>query len=945
MRDARKSGKHFAPSCLCSLAGFVLAVLVGCVHLPRTPAIELDESLIQRLDPGRSPRLDGVLVGQKIAAVSENDQKLQFFVEDHLTLVTRLEPENWQRALRPWNVRIVEAVSQTNERETAYLVRIDPAAADLRGLDAMMRARSGVDRASWKVSSLRGMQLLAATREINAMGGVWARPVLLSAGFDLSAEQIAGLGQVRELVAKNCGVLLQQEARLIADLAAGGRRGQVAEQTLAASYGSLEACGEPVQEKTLTSDGRTVLDPGNDLKPYSVALRLPQGMPQATQVEVVREEVDPDSLFDGALQVTLVGDRIGIGTPARDLPRCARSENFTLRVTFANGRTESYWVRLPIVFGPVRFEGPLQRLPGPHHFNFTPGVAEQRPLCVAGDRTPVSWSWVPAPDPLPAGLALSPQTAPIHRAVLGGTPNVVTTTPARGRLRAVQGSSSVEVQVSIEVGVQFIGTVGPACGDRIELEPGSAFTCELPRPQRIAAYNWSVASGSLPPGLNLTRDSGGFWHISGTVPMDAEVRGYPLQLCLLAAPAVVCGSQPLARRNTALIVTIPFSVWAQNAQLRPSGFPFIPNIDRDNEERAQQILNRIPQFDIVALSEVFDEEQRRQFESWYAVQLAGATLRLPSDNRHQFQALHFGPPTEEAGWHEESGLAVFARTTFARGGPPSFIGIEFPTCRHYNGCAPGATPPGFRQMCAGSDCLARKGFTITKVRLGEHPEAFVWLVNTHMQASEPDKSGEAPRQAVRLRQLELIKQHVVASDPKARHPVLLVGDTNVAASTQAGSEYQGHLSGQGPLNGWQDVVQQSEIAMPALPNDLTPPFTWNQNRNAYAHFWDDHLLRHYAASLPLWQCLQLFNFAQHFCREPLEHPTTQERLDHILIRQGTDFVLQAEQVRLEDQHQSTRMCASVFARYQHPGLALQCYLSDHFGVSARLRLRPAAFPQ
>jgi endonuclease/exonuclease/phosphatase family metal-dependent hydrolase len=56
------------------------------------------------------------------------------------------------------------------------------------------------------------------------------------------------------------------------------------------------------------------------------------------------------------------------------------------------------------------------------------------------------------------------------------------------------------------------------------------------------------------------------------------------------------------------------------------------------------------------------------------------------------------------------------------------------------------------------------------------------------------------------------------------------------------------------------------------------------------------------------------------------------------------FVLRVEQqVRIENQIVNTRMCRERFPMSEEP--ALQCYLSDHYGLSVRLRLRPIGFPQ
>ncbi|MFU2486301.1 endonuclease/exonuclease/phosphatase family protein [Thauera sp. WH-1] len=935
------------------------ALLDGCAQRPPGRLFEIDAALGERVERPHAVLRASGLADLREAALLGEDGSSRAFAEDHLIVSSRLGRDDLERALRRWQARVVDTHAGVAGEESAYLVRIDPSAADLRQFDARLRRESLDTGSRLKVSSRRGLQLLAASFEIDAVDGVRARPVWLDRPAAFTPEQLAAQPAIADLVRMNCARELQGELRQLVALGRGGPQGAMAEAALRERYGSAAHCSPQPPEMELIAGGVTVLPPGQDLEPYRVILSLPAGMSGATGIAITAAlgEAHEDgptiaSLFGGSVQLRLLQDRIGVATQfSSGLPACAQSESFTLRVSLASGSTTDFAVRLPIRFGPIRFPSHREDRSEPYPLHFTPGVPGAAALCVAGDPQGLSWSWVADPDALPAGLALSPSANTLrqHRAELGGTPAAAIASPARGAVRATQAGHILQRQVEIDVGVRFHDTLGgdPACGTRVELEAGAAFRCELPRPRNIPNYTWSVASGALPTGLAL-QQTGGRWYVAGTVPENAPVRGWPLAFRL----------QPSAHlRPTAFVVTAPVRIWTQNAQLRPSGWPTTANRAWDNEERATHILNRIRQFDVVALQEVFDDDQRDQLAAWAALDRAQAIQAgmFQQNSRHRFHHLHWGPVTEELTTDEESGLALFVRTSLARG-LPGFEGSEFWTCHSsptdpYCGVPPELAPVVFGQLCAGGDCWARKGFTITKVPLGEHPDAFVWLINTHMQASEDDGSGETLRQQIRRQQLDMILQHIDA-DRYRRHPVILLGDTNVRASEGASSEYRGHFE-QGPLQGWLDAVQQS--LLPTLPpnqrvgpDDDTAPFTWDQERNAYAHFWDgegDHRHMHVASGLPAAACRQheIYRYHPDWCAGRFVHPCKRERLDHILVRQGSALALRTEEVRIEDAPVQTRMCNERFPIAYHAAWGMQCYLSDHFGLSARFRLLPAGF--
>lgn len=958
---------RYRRTCLIMLA-LSIALLPGCIHRVAQRPVKPDAAPGEALRARRAHLPIPATTTPVEAALVAPDGSRRTFVEDHLVVATRLSSEALARALRRWHPRVVATHAGAAFEESVYFVRIDPSGANPRRLEAGLRDDLRAVGSRVQVSSQRGLLLLAASLEIDATDGIRARPVWLDRPAEFTPEQLAEQPAIADLVRRNCAGLLQNDLRRVEAIGRGGPQGAMAERELLEQYGSGQHCTPQPTQVELVAGGVTVLPTGEDLEPYRAVLRLPPGMSGATGIAITSalgaahaDGPATASLFGGSLVFNLDPGRSAIGVATQfssGLPPCAQSEAFTLRVTLSSGATADFALRLPIRFGPIRLLTHLTDLGEPYRLHFMPGVAPAAEFCAAGDPQDLSWSWVAEPDALPAGLALSrQQTVRQHRAELAGTPAATITAPARGAIRVTQAGRMLQRPVEIEVGVRFQDALGgdPSCGTRIELEPGAGFRCELPRPQGIATYSWRVSAGALPPGLTLQQQggSGGRWYITGTVPENAAVRGWPLDFRLQPSDHV---------RPTKFVVTSPLSVWTQNAQLRPSGWPTTANRAWDNEERARHILNRVRQFDVVALQEVFDDDQRRQLATWAALERGRANWAKASrqDGRHLFHSLHWGPVTEELTIDEESGLALLVRTSLDRG-LPTFESSEFWSCDSSPSDPHCGVPSHrwteeylnglFAQICAGEDCWARKGFTLTKVPLGEHPDAFVWLVNTHMQASADDGTGEARRQQVRRQQLDKILRYL-SGPPYRRHPVILLGDTNVPASSLSNSEYRRHLD-QGPLQGWEDPVQKWLVpTLPAnqriLPNGNTAPFTWDQERSAYAHFWDgegDHRHMHVAERMPAATCRQheLYRFHPDWCTGNFAHPRKRERLDHILVRQGSDFVLRTEAVRIEDAPVETRMCRERFPISDHATWGMQCYLSDHFGLSARFRLIPAAF--
>jgi len=681
------------------------------------------------------------------------------------------------------------------------------------------------------------------------------------------------------------GILLQQEEQLLSRIAVGFTEDQALLELLRRM--SLVPENLRYTQVDLVVDGVTILPTGSGGWPYGpIIINPPSNIAEGFRVEFLSAlggftplpARNGGSIYGTSTVLKSDGKKLAIATrQGSSLPKCARSETFTIRIHHSGGPSQDFTLKLPIELRIKTYPFPSLR--------FRPGVYASRELCAAGEPGPMNWAWIPGNGTSfpPPGMSFGEDAD--GNATLSGIPGAGDYL-ATGHFLVVQSNNYATVPATVRVGLIF-DEDSDYCDGNISLVPGEFFRCELPRPSEYSNYTWRLTSGNLPPGLALIQPTGMRWYVEGTVPI-ITASGTPVNTHNVEFKLRVPGlAADLASHQLTFTIGIPFSVLTQNTILRPNVIIF-PNTGDDNEQRTDFMLDWINhgEFDIIALQEVFDNDQRNQFATGYSI--------------NEFNLL-WGP-TYSPGIEDESGLALFVR------GDPN---VDFFTrwthlvSNHETGlfAAEMPVPPFLSQVCEGGDCFAWKGYSITKVPIGPNDQEFVWVVNTHLQASYED-GDETEYENIRRWQLERIILHLAATRFQS-HPVILLGDLNIIASE---SEYRARFGDL--LSDWEDPVRAEFCRFfgRANPSCGELPFTNDETRNAYAHFFDDHV----------------------------PHPGDQTRLDYILIRQGSDFQVIVDEVALEDNSAEPDLCRDTFPLQGHPGMS--CYLSDHYGLSARMRL-------
>jgi len=158
-----------------------------------------------------------------------------------------------------------------------------------------------------------------------------------------------------------------------------------------------------------------------------------------------------------------------------------------------------------------------------------------------------------------------------------------------------------------------------------------------------------------------------------------------------------------------------------------------------------------------------------------------------------------------------------------------------------------------------------------------------------------------------------------------------MGDLNIVAGNW---EYEQTFNG--VLSDFNDLFKDDSSAL-----------TSDEQANAYTHFWADALIAFSPLHDSHWDdhvieqgcqgSILFFHEGVTYICDTLDydyqHPNRRARLDYILVRQGNEYKLFPDALRMENNPVTTTLC-NEFPMSDHPHL--ECYLSDHYGLSAEL---------
>ncbi len=175
-------------------------------------------------------------------------------------------------------------------------------------------------------------------------------------------------------------------------------------------------------------------------------------------------------------------------------PASAGSVTFTVQVSDSQSRTGQKAITINI-------SPPALSITTPVLANAMRGAAYNQPLSATGGTQPYSWTMIGGA--LPAGLALA-------GGAISGTPTVsgnfaITVQVNDSQSRTASRNFNLTIVAPPELKLNLATNMEAALGTAFNYQPGAT--------GGVGPYTWSIASGSLPGGLNLNSATGA---ISGT---------------------------------------------------------------------------------------------------------------------------------------------------------------------------------------------------------------------------------------------------------------------------------------------------------------------------------------------------------------------------------------------------------------------------------------------
>lgn len=621
---------------------------------------------------------------------------------------------------------------------------------------------------------------------------------------------------------------------------------------------------------------------------YAVILNPPANIPTGLTATAV-----PGLPWGGRMRLDSDGRKIAIYTQSLfELPVSARSESFIIRIS-SGGNDTDFHVTLPVELG---INLSCDNIYDITHWNFLLGETVDIHIYGSGPQSPLNWSWNSTNGGwLPLGLALDAEFdssgVPTGHAHLHGTVQFGAHSE-RGEITLTQGIERVQRPATIRIPV-YLPPGALANLEMVrEIARGQNFSLQLPTAYGgdgdPANYSWNLEPGSsLPPGLVLTR-RGNNWFVEGTVTNTAPVEKRRVRMRIDSGPDEV-GRAATMNFN----LSIPLRVWTQNMRLFPSDYiPTLALVGLCLWPASPSCI--IP----TTIEAIWDSEIPNTDED--NAQRAGFLIQHLVHNQQQnlpydivaLQEVWESPFTD--GMRDQIASDASNNGYAALDGPQD-SGFEISSglvlLVRNDFSAPSSTH--YRQVFsdgAGFDDYAQKGLSISKVSFSTDPNDYIYVVNAHLQA------GDEPN--VRSNQLSQMRRFIDDhSDPS--HPVVIMGDFNIASN---GSEYQPMLN---QLGNPEDIFASTGAR----------PYTSDPVRNAYARYWDN----------------------------PAQPENERKRIDYIFIRQGTAYYLVVDSTALEDREYTTYLCRDGRTLPSSGWLLghnapLICYMSDHFGLSASLRL-------
>lgn len=572
----------------------------------------------------------------------------------------------------------------------------------------------------------------------------------------------------------------------------------------------------------------------------------------------------------------------GFSGTSEDVYKWARSKTFTIQMSqclnihdqsvsctsqeSTNKVDYDYEVTMPVKLGihPQTPSGSLSLV-------LIPGQPVNITVYASGEEIhtggPMNWSLKPSSLDLPLGLSMN----------VDANGNLVITGiveegaySSSGTLQLQQGDKLTEHHFSFDIPVYFLqDDYTRIVFQTYDLGIGEHVQIELPQTMGGDGtnYMWDVESNHslfTTIGLQLVKNNDK-WFIEGTVSQGAPIGEGTITL------QVSSSSNPSRTKTIPFNINVyaPFNVWTQNLYILCNN-----NCDGEYDHARMMLVEgkmyRDPTFrpDIIAFQESWSDRSDDFFEQ---------------QNR---RGVYYATPSFGGGeFHPDSGLVTLFKNEMT-GDLQHHVKV-------------------FDNTEAGPD----KGFTLDKVQIGNHPDAFIYVLNTHLTSGDnclvDAVNDEGQLTGDRGNQLREIR-NIISKRTVSSHPVLLLGDFNISDNIPRCSypnhDYEFITKTLDPIDDLYRIKHPDERG-----------YTFMRFLNLLAY---DHSLNEQDG-----------------------------RFDYMFVRQGTHYKIDTNDNAFDiwiigdEQHEETNFSECERIRDERRlGNKLICYFSDHFGLQANLRL-------
>jgi hypothetical protein len=247
-----------------------------------SPTIQVDTSLMPLINEAPELRDETPRI---VASIADESGSQMDFVDNELLAFTD-DQQILDDFLGRWEGEVLEIFDSKY-----HVVRVNPSLARIEELENGLRTITPASRSRYRVSSEKGIRLLAAAASEKVTEQLDVEVNWVTYGDPFVLETIEDFPFLKEVVAADCSHLLLEEMRLLIQVSRGGPEGQLAEEQLLEQIGDPSHCAPPIPTFDLLeteAEGGLVLPEVEGGEPVKlILLNPPTSIPAGFTAEII----------------------------------------------------------------------------------------------------------------------------------------------------------------------------------------------------------------------------------------------------------------------------------------------------------------------------------------------------------------------------------------------------------------------------------------------------------------------------------------------------------------------------------------------------------------------------------------------------------------------------------------------------------------------------------